>query len=61
MDEKGRKLRFWSGNAILGLALVVLLGMGSLWESFGSYAMGLWIVLAGVGAYLVMTGKGPDE
>jgi hypothetical protein len=61
MDDKRRKLNFWLGNAILVLALLVLLGMGSLWESYGSYAMGLWILLAGVGVYFIMIGKAPSE
>jgi hypothetical protein len=52
---------FWLGNALLGLSLVLLLFLGSLWEIMGSLAMGLWMVLAGVGMYLVTRDKGPTD
>lgn len=50
---------FWLGNAVLGLALVMLLGMGALWEQMGILALVLWAAVAGLGIYLVMTGGEP--
>ncbi len=58
MEDKEHGVRFWAGNATLGFALLILLNIGSLWEHFGEWAMGAWIVLAGVGAYLLMSDKG---
>lgn len=52
---------FWLGNALLGLSLVLLIFLGSLWKVMGSWAMGLWMVLAGVGMYLVTRDKGPTS
>jgi hypothetical protein len=51
---------FWFGNLLLGMALVMLLFLGSLWEIMGSWSMGLWMLLAGAGFYLVTRGKGPS-
>lgn len=58
MRETERTGRFWLGNVILGIALVVLLFMGSLWEWLGIWAMGVWAALAATGAYLVATDRG---
>lgn len=49
--------RFWLGNAILAVALVVLLGLGPLWELMGVWAMVLWIALAAAGVILVMSDR----
>ncbi|GAB4292048.1 MAG: hypothetical protein Kow0096_06610 [Thiohalomonadaceae bacterium] len=46
---------FWLGNAVLALALVMLLFMGSLWESLGAMAMVVWTAVVALGVYLVMT------
>jgi len=54
MNEKEFGPTFWLGNAILGLALFMLLFMGSMWETFGPLAMVLWAAVAGLGMYLVM-------
>ena len=48
-----KRLEFWIGNGLLGLSLVALLFMGSLWEYLGSGAMMLWMLMAGIGMYLV--------
>jgi hypothetical protein len=48
---------FIVGNVLLGLALVMLMFIDSLWAALGGWAMGLWMVLAGAGMYLVMTEK----
>lgn len=52
---------FWLGNALLGLSLVMLIFLGSLWEMLGPLAMGLWMAVAGVGMYLVTKDKGPSD
>jgi hypothetical protein len=52
---------FWIGNTLLGLSMVMLIFLGSLWEILGSLAMGLWMVVAGVGMYLVTRDKGPSN
>lgn len=51
-DEPNRN--FLLGNVLLGSALLMLLFIGSLWDFMGPAAMGLWIALAGMGAYLLM-------
>ncbi len=45
---------FMLGNGVLVIALVMLLNFGVLWEFMGAAAMGLWIAVAGLGAYLIM-------
>lgn len=45
---------FWLGNAILAVAMFMLLFMGSAWESLGVAAMVLWIAMVALGVYLVM-------
>jgi hypothetical protein len=45
---------FWLGNAILAIAMIMLLFMGTAWESMGVMAMVVWIGLVGMGVYLVM-------
>lgn len=53
--------RFLAGNVLLGLALASLLFMGPLSQAIGFWAVILWMVLAAVGVYLIMTdeGQGP--
>lgn len=51
--------RFWAGNLLLGLALVLLFFLGSIWPLLGNWTFGLWMILAGVGMYLVTSEKGP--
>lgn len=59
MDNQ--RLNFWLGNGLLIAALAVMLFMGSLWDLMGTWAMGLWMTLAGTGMYLLMRDKGPGE
>ena len=61
MNNTGHPPSFWIGNALLGLSLVMLIFLGSLWEMMGSLAMGLWMIIAGVGMYLVTKDKGPSS
>lgn len=58
MNDNGPSRNFLLGNAILAIALFMLLYIGKLWEIMGAAAMGLWIAVAGVGAWLLMSGKG---
>jgi len=57
MQDTKQNPGFIVGNILLGLALVMLLFIDQLWSSLGGWAMGLWMVLAGAGMYLVMTEK----
>jgi hypothetical protein len=60
MQEKhGRD--FWIGNALLGVSLVLLIFLGSLWEALGAGAMVLWMAVAGAGMYFVTRDKGPGS
>lgn len=61
MNNSSHPPSFWIGNALLGLSLVLLIFLGSLWEVLGAGAMVLWMVLAGVGMYFVMKDKGPGN
>jgi hypothetical protein len=54
MSEEEGKRNFWVGNALLVLALVILLNMGQLWEQFGALAMVVWVAVAGLGGYYLM-------
>ena len=54
-EEHGKN--FWLGNAIMALALILLLNMGALWEKFGLGAMIAWVILAGIGTFFLMSGK----
>lgn len=56
MQEDQHGPKFWLGNALLGLALVVLFFMGVISEYLGIWAMALWMGLAGLGMYFIMSG-----
>ncbi len=45
---------FWLGNVVLVIALLMLLNFNVLWDLMGAAAMGLWIAVAGLGAWLLM-------
>ncbi len=59
MSEQPPSNTFWLGNAILAIAMLMLLFMGSAWESLGGAAMVLWIGLVALGVYLVMLKNKP--
>ena len=61
MNEAKHTTQFWIGNALLAVALIMLLELGSIWAALGAWAMVLWMGLAGVGIYLVMQDKGPSS
>lgn len=54
-----QRARFWTGNAVLAVALLVLLNMGALSERFGMGAVALWMALVALGFYLILSGKEP--
>jgi hypothetical protein len=54
------KRNFWIGNAVLALAMLLLLFMGPLSDALGIWAAVLWMVLAAVGMTLVMSDKSDE-
>jgi hypothetical protein len=56
---ESQRVRFWAGNAVLVVALVVMFNMGALSERFGIGAVVLWMALVALGFYLIMSGKEP--
>lgn len=54
-----QKTRFWIGNGVLIVALVVMFNMGALSERFGMWAVVLWMALVALGFYIIMSGKEP--
>jgi hypothetical protein len=54
-----QKLRFWAGNSVLVIALLVMFNMGTLSERLGMWAVVLWMALVALGFYLIMSGKEP--
>lgn len=62
MNDSQRTRKFWLGNAVLAIALLVLLKLDALSQVMGFGAMILWVILVAVGAWLLMSGKsGPDS
>ncbi len=61
MNDPHQKPAFWVGNGLLGLALALLFFLGPLSELLGVWAIVLWMVLAGVGMYLITRDKGPTS
>ncbi|HRH81718.1 MAG TPA: hypothetical protein PLW81_11795 [Thiobacillaceae bacterium] len=61
MNNAKRSPKFWLGNALLAVSLILLFFLGSLWSMLGNWAMGLWMILAGVGMYLVTTDSGASS
>ncbi len=54
-----QKKRFWAGNIVLVVALLVMFNMGALSERFGMGAVVLWMALVALGFYLILSGKEP--
>ncbi|MFW5452151.1 hypothetical protein [Thioalkalivibrio sulfidiphilus] len=52
-----KRLHFILGNVILGLAAVMLLFMGHLWEMMGAWSLVLWMAMAAGGVYLIAKDK----
>ena len=55
MDKHRRN--FWTGNAVLALAMLMLIFMGQLSDALGIWAAVLWMAVAAVGVGLVMSDK----
>ncbi len=60
MNTGKRRHNFWLGNAILALAMLMLLFMGPLSNALGFWAVVLWMVLAAVGVALLMSDKSDE-
>lgn len=60
MNNGKHKRNFWIGNAVLALAMLLLLFMGPLSDALGIWAAVLWMVLAAVGMTLVMSDKSDE-
>jgi hypothetical protein len=56
MGGQENSKNFLLGNAILAVAMLLLLFMGSAWEALGMGAMVLWIGLVATGVYFLMQG-----
>ena len=56
---QSQRIRFWAGNAVLVVALLVLFNMGALSGRFGMGAVVLWMALVALGFYLILSGKEP--
>lgn len=48
---------FTLGNVLLGAALLMLLFIDRIWAAYGVLAMAAWMIVAGIGMYLVMGEK----
>lgn len=60
MQDPKQRTHFWLGNGLLGLALLTLFFLDTVATFIGGAgAMGLWMILAGVGMYFLMRDKGP--
>ncbi|MBE0509187.1 MAG: hypothetical protein K0A95_10005 [Chromatiales bacterium] len=57
MQDHGPKTNFWIGNAILVVAMVMLLLMGAAWERLGLLALVIWVALVIAGLYFLMKDK----
>ena len=51
---------FWIGNAVLALAMLLLLFMGPLSNALGIWAAVLWMVLAAAGMGLIMSDRSEE-
>lgn len=57
MQESKANPKFILGNVLLGVSLLLLFFIDRLWVHLGAWAMGLWMILAGLGMYFVMGEK----
>ena len=51
------KRNFWLGNAVLTVAMLMLIFMGQLSDALGIWAAVLWMALAALGVALLMSDK----
>ncbi|HEY0635648.1 MAG TPA: hypothetical protein VGE00_09705 [Gammaproteobacteria bacterium] len=57
MNDSSRSPRFWYGNAILAIALLLLLKLDTVSQYLGFGAMVLWLALVVTGVWLLMRDK----
>lgn len=57
MNDSEPSIKFWIGNGVLAVALLMLLFMEYVWALLGSATMVVWILLVGVGIYFLMNDK----
>lgn len=57
MNTGKHSRNFWIGNAVLTLAMLMLLFMGPLSDAMGIWAAALWMALTAVGVGLIMSDK----
>ena len=57
MNIVKHRRNFWIGNAVLALAMLMLLFMGPLSNALGVWAAVMWMGVAAVGMALVMSDK----
>lgn len=57
MNTGKHSRNFWIGNAVLTLAMLMLLFMGPLSDALGIWAAALWMALAAWGVGLIMSDK----
>ncbi len=57
MNPNKRNPMFMLGNGLLAVSLVLLFFIDVLWARFGVWAMALWMLMAGVGMFLIMGEK----
>jgi len=58
MQKPQHGRNFWVGNAILVVALLMVLFIGPLWEQFGLFAMILWAVVVAVWVVFITRDEG---
>ncbi len=57
MNPPSRPVRFWIGNGILAVAMLMLFFMGPLSDALGIWAAVLWMATAAVGAGFLMSDR----
>mgnify|MGYP001127678379 CR=1 FL=1 len=57
MNATPDKYKFWAGNAILALDMLLLFFMQPASEALGFGAVILWMALAALGVWLIMKGR----
>lgn len=57
MNDSKRSPKFWIGNAVLAVALILLLRLDAASKVLGFGAMVLWIALVVAGVILLMSDK----
>lgn len=60
MNTGKHSRNFWIGNAVLTLAMLMLLFMGPLSDAMGIWAAALWMALAAGGVGLIMSDKSSE-